>query len=80
MILANKITVGASESMSKSKKNTIDPEIIIKKLWCRCCKNYLFYLIVHQKKTCNGLIEEWSLLINFLQKFWLLHTRDFKKK
>ena len=33
----NKNKIGPSESMSKSKKNTIDPENIISKLWSRCC-------------------------------------------
>ena len=28
-----KIKVGSTESMSKSKKNTIDPENIIEKVW-----------------------------------------------
>ena len=36
-----KIKIGPSESMSKSKKNTIDPEKIIK-LWSRCCKIIYF--------------------------------------
>ena len=31
-----KVIVGPSESMSKSKKNTIDPEKMIESLWCRC--------------------------------------------
>ena len=29
-----KLIVGPSESMSKSKKNTIDPEKMIQELWC----------------------------------------------
>jgi leucyl-tRNA synthetase len=35
---SQKIITGPSESMSKSKKNTIDPEQIIKNLWSRLCK------------------------------------------
>ena len=29
-----KVIVGPSESMSKSKKNTIDPETMIESIWC----------------------------------------------
>ena len=37
-----KVIVGSSESMSKSKKNVIDPENIIEKLWRRCSKTFYF--------------------------------------
>jgi valyl-tRNA synthetase len=37
IIKMKKVKVGPSESMSKSKKNTIDPEKIIEKLWCGFC-------------------------------------------
>ena len=39
--------------MSKSKKNTIDPEKIIK-IMEQTLLDYLLYLIVHQKKMFNG--------------------------
>ena len=39
---SEKIIVGTTESMSKSKKNTIDPEKIIEELWSRFCKIIYF--------------------------------------
>ena len=48
------VKVGPSESMSKSKKNVIDPEFIIKNYGADLL-GYLFYLIVHLKKMFNGL-------------------------
>ena len=54
--LSEKVIVGPTESMSKSKKNTIDPENIIK-IMEQILLDYLFYQIVLQKKMCNGLIK-----------------------
>ena len=62
------IKVGPSESMSKSKKNTIDPENIIK-IMEQILQDYLFYLIVHQKKMCNGLRKEYLLHINLFKNY-----------
>jgi valyl-tRNA synthetase len=53
----SKIIVGPSESMSKSKKNVIDPENMIK-LMVLMLLGGLFYLIALQKKMFNGLIKE----------------------
>ena len=44
-----KVTIGPSESMSKSKKNTVDPEKMIKKVWMQL--GGLYYLDIHQIKT-----------------------------
>ena len=41
-LITLKIKVGPSESMSKSKKNTIDPERIINLVWRRCSKIIYF--------------------------------------
>ena len=48
-----KILVGPSESMSKSKRNTIDPEKIIDQYGADVL-DFSSYLIVRQKKMCNG--------------------------
>ena len=37
-----KVIIGPSESMSKSKKNTVDPEKMIKEIWCGCCQMVCF--------------------------------------
>ena len=54
--ITQEIKVGPSESMSKSKKNTIDPEKIIK-IMVQTLLDYLFYQIVHQKKMFNGQMK-----------------------
>ena len=48
-----KVNVGPSESMSKSKKNTIDPEKIINSYGAASVRLFI-YLTVLQKKMCNG--------------------------
>ena len=52
-----KIKVGPSESMSKSKKNTIDPQEIISQYGADAVR-FLFLLIVHRKEMFNGLTKE----------------------
>ena len=59
--------------MSKSKKNVIDPEFIIKNYGADLL-DYLFYLIVLQKKMFNGLNKEWYHLINLFKNLWILQT------
>ena len=67
---SNKINVGPSESMSKSKKNTIDPEKIIKFMELMLL-DYLFYQIALQKKMCSGQIQEcWPLISLFKNYFY----------
>ena len=48
-----KVTVGPSESMSKSKKNTIDPETMINHYGADAVRWFILS-IVHQKKMFNG--------------------------
>ena len=68
-----KITVGASESMSKSKKNVIDPENIIENYGADAVR--LFILSDSPpEKDIQWSEREWLLLIN-LFKFWILHKR-----
>ena len=52
-----KIKVGPSESMSKSKKNVVDPEFIIENYGADW-SGYLSYPIVPQKKMCSGQNKE----------------------
>ena len=52
-----KIQVGPSESMSKSKKNTIDPQIMIDNYGADAVLDYLYCQIAHLKKIFNGLIR-----------------------
>ena len=65
----NKIVkVGPSESMSKSKKNTIDPEKIIANYGADQL-DYLFYQTVHLKKMFNGLKKELFLHLNLFKNY-----------
>ena len=61
-----KITVGSSESMSKSKKILLIQKILFQ-IMAQMQLECLFYLIVHLKKIYNGQIKE-----------CLLHTSLFK--
>jgi len=51
----SKVVVGQSESMSKSKKNVIDPETMVRTYGADAVR-WLFYLIVLLKKMFSGLI------------------------
>ena len=64
----SKVLVGPPESMSKSKKNTIDPEIMINQYGADAVDG-LFYLIALPKKMYNGQIRVFHLLTNFYKKF-----------
>ena len=63
----SKVEIGPPESMSKSK-NTIDPETMIAQYGADELDG-LFYQIVHLKRTSNGLIRAFHLLINSYKKF-----------
>ena len=63
----SKVIVGPPESMSKSKKNTIDPEIMIKQYGADAVR--WFILSDSLKRMFNGLIEELYLQINFYKSF-----------
>ena len=69
-----KIIVGASESMSKSKKNTIDPELIIKNYGADAVRLFILSDSPPEKDV------QWSeqgmqASYKFVQKFWLLHQK-----
>ena len=66
-----KIKIGPSESMSKSKKNTIDPQNIIEKFGADAAR---FFILADSppdrdvKWTDEGIISSYK----FVQKFWTL--------
>jgi leucyl-tRNA synthetase len=75
-----KIIVGPSESMSKSKKNTIDPEKIIELYGADVVRFFILSDSPPEKDVqwSDGGI---SAAFKFIQKFWLLHdkTMNFLK-
>ena len=69
-----KILVGSSESMSKSKKNTIDPENIIKNYGADAVRLFILSDSPPEKDvqwSDQGMVASYK----FLQKFWLLHQK-----
>jgi leucyl-tRNA synthetase len=69
-----KIFIGASESMSKSKKNTIDPEKIIELYGADAVR--LFMLSDSPpEKDVQWSQEGISASYKFLQKFWILNNK-----
>ena len=69
-----KILVGPSESMSKSKKNTIDPEKIIDQYGADSVRFFILSDSPPEKDVQwseQGMIAAYK----FVQKFWLLHKR-----
>ena len=71
---SEKVIVGASESMSKSKKNTIDPELIIKNYGADAVRLFILSDSPPEKDV------QWSeqgmqASYKFIQKFWLLHQK-----
>jgi len=76
--LTEKIIVGASESMSKSKKNTIDPEIMIKNYGADAVRLFILSDSPPEKDVQwseQGMLASYK----FLQKFWLIH-QSIKEK
>ena len=68
------IKVGASESMSKSKKNTIDPERIIKNFGADSVR--LFILSDSPpEKDVQWSDEGMKSSFKFVQKLWILHQK-----
>ena len=68
------VTVGTTESMSKSKKNTIDPAAIIKE--CGADAVRLFILSDSPpEKDVQWSEQGMSASYKFIQKFWLLHEK-----
>jgi len=69
-----KIIVGPSESMSKSKKNTIDPERIIKDFGADSVR--LFILSDSPpEKDVQWSDEGMNSSFKFVQKLWILHQK-----
>ena len=67
-----KVTVGSSESMSKSKKNTIDPAKIINNYGADAVRLFILSDSPPEKDvqwSDQGMISSYK----FLQKFWSLH-------
>jgi len=70
----NKIKIGASESMSKSKKNTIDPESIIKSYGADSVR--LFILSDSPpEKDIQWSDQGMQASYKFIQKFWQLNKK-----
>jgi leucyl-tRNA synthetase len=73
----SKVKVGPSESMSKSKKNTIDPQNIISKYGADAVRLFILADSPPERDiqwSDDGMISSYK----FLQKFWLLSDEIFK--
>jgi leucyl-tRNA synthetase len=73
-----KITVGPTESMSKSKKNTIDPEKIIKDYGADAVRLFILSDSPPEKDvqwSDQGMVASYK----FVQKLWLLHQKIKEK-
>ena len=71
---SEKIIVGATESMSKSKRNTIDPEKIIKDYGADAVRLFILSDSPPEKDVQwseHGMVASYK----FIQKFWLLHRK-----
>ena len=69
-----KIIVGPSESMSKSKKNAVDPEIMIKNYGADAVRFFILSDSPPEKDiqwSDQGMIAAYK----FIQKFWGLHCK-----
>ena len=74
----NKVIVGPSESMSKSKKNVIDPENIIKSYGADSVRLFILSDSPPEKDVQwseQGMVSSYK----FIQKLWILHTKIKKK-
>ena len=73
-----KVSVGPSESMSKSKKNTVDPEEMIKNYGADAVR---FFILSDSPPEKDVQWSEQGMLAayKFIQKFWLLH-QNIKEK
>ena len=71
---SEKIKVGPSESMSKSKKNTIDPEQMIKNYGADAVRLFILSDSPPEKDvqwSDQGMVASYK----FIQKFWILHKK-----
>ena len=69
-----KVTVGPSESMSKSKKNTVDPQNIINNYGADAVR---FFILSDSppEKDIQWSEQGMNSAYKFVQKFWDLHTK-----
>ena len=75
---SERVIVGPTESMSKSKKNTIDPENIIKNYGADAVRLFILSDSPPEKDiqwSDQGMLASYK----FLQKLWTLHTKIIKK-
>jgi len=73
-----KIIVGPTESMSKSKKNTVDPESIIENYGADSVRLFILSDSPPEKDvqwSDQGMIASYK----FLQKLWVLHSKILNK-
>jgi leucyl-tRNA synthetase len=76
---SEKIIVGATESMSKSKRNTIDPEKMIKNYGADAVRLFILSDSPPEKDVQwseQGMIASYK----FIQKFWALHKKIILKE
>ncbi len=75
---SKKVFVGPSESMSKSKKNTIDPEIMIENYGADAVR---FFILSDSPPEKDVQWSEQGMLASykFIQKFWGLNLQILKK-
>ena len=67
-----KVKVGPSESMSKSKKNVIDPEFIIENYGADSVRLFILSDSPPEKDVQwseQGMVSSYK----FIQKFWIMH-------
>ena len=72
------VIVGPSESMSKSKKNTIDPETMIENYGADAVRLFILSDSPPEKDvqwSDQGMVSSYK----FVQKFWLLHQKILEK-
>ena len=75
---SKKVTVGASESMSKSKKNTIDPELMFETYGADAVRFFILSDSPPEKDVQwseSGMQSSYK----FVQKFWDLHNQIREK-
>ena len=73
-----RVTVGSSESMSKSKKNVVDPEYIINNYGADAVRLFILSDSPPEKDiqwSEQGMVASYK----FIQKFWLLHQKILDK-
>ena len=75
---SEKVIVGPTESMSKSKKNTVDPQNIIENFGADSVRLFILSDSPPEKDvqwSDQGMVASYK----FLQKLWVLHSKILKK-